>query len=75
MDLIIESGNPIKIQSINGDMNLRAAGSEHRYEVDLDDDQYFRYFKFQSTGQNHQTTLEIDLAGFDISGNVITCRD
>lgn len=71
----IKSGNPIKIQSINGDMNLRAAGSEHRYEVDLDDDQYFRYFKFQSTGQNHQTTLEIDLAGFDISGNVITCRD
>lgn len=69
----IQNGTPVKIHSANSDMNLRAAGAEYEYECNSD--QYFRYFKFALTGSNHQNTNEIILSRFDITGNIITCRE
>lgn len=71
----IRTGNPTKIHSAVSDMKLHEASSEGIYNVELGDDQYFRYFKFASTGQNHQGSPEIFLSGFDISGNIIICRE
>lgn len=71
----IKNRNPQRIDLISNDTNLREPNAEHDYEVTQNDDQYYRYFKFVSTGMNHQGSLEIFLSGIDLTGNIIICRE
>jgi hypothetical protein len=63
----------LDIQTENKDLqNVDAVAV---FPVRSDQKGFYRHFRLTNAGQNHQNNLSIFLAGFDITGKLIICRE
>lgn len=65
----------VRIHAVQNDTHLKNPDDEHEFDVELEDDQYYRYFKFTLNGENHQGEFGIYLSCFDISGVIEICEE
>ena len=71
----IRNGNPHQIDKQSNNNDLKDTNEAKEFFVNSDDNQYYRYFKFESTGENLARNNEINLGGIDFSGNIVICQE
>lgn len=75
-DIIKNGSSSVSIHRVPKDMNLQGPNKSFEYCLNLNDDQYYRYFKFVAISEQHSGDSFIYLSGIDFSGNIqITCDE
>ncbi|KAK8898482.1 hypothetical protein M9Y10_000772 [Tritrichomonas musculus] len=71
----IRTNSTHKIDWHKNDQSLFKANSVGVYNINSQENDYFRYFKICATGTSHQNNNNIILGGIDFTGNIITSID